>query len=288
MRNIKISIRLFIITIALLLFIQLPTFATTGKSTVSNLRIRKTPSTDGEVIDVLGLEDKVEILGEQGDWYNISFKKVNGYVSKTYITTDEDTKENNNSEGNSAQNQENNNSDANNTTEQTNGNEQNSNGNNEENNNTNESANSNQQEVKQEKPVNKVFKIAEKTQVTILPLLTSEVIGEVDKDENVNLINNAGLWAYIQTNKYSGWIRIDKLSTENVNVDNTDTTNNNSDNNQNTTSNVSKDNNQNVENNSNNNNNNQTNYSPKTMYAKSSGINVRSESNTSSEVVTSI
>ena len=49
-----------------------------------------------------------------------------------------------------------------------------------------------------------------------------------------------------------------------------------------------KDNNQNVENNSNNNNNNQTNYSPKTMYAKSSGINVRSESNTSSEVVTSI
>lgn len=288
MRNIKISIRLFIITIALLLFIQLPTFATTGKSTVSNLRIRKTPSTDGEVIDVLGLEDKVEILGEQGDWYNISFKKVNGYVSKTYITTDEDTKENNNSEGNSAQNQENNNSDANNTTEQTNGNEQNSNGNNEENNNTSESANSNQQEVKEEKPVNKVFKIAEKTQVTILPLLTSEIIGEVDKDENVNLINNAGLWAYIQTNKYSGWIRIDKLSTENVNVDNTDTTNNNSDNNQNTTSNVSKDNNQNVENNNNNDNNSQTNYSPKTMYAKSSGINVRSESNTSSEVVTSI
>lgn len=288
MRNIKISIRLFIITIALLLFIQLPTFATTGKSTVSNLRIRKTPSTDGEVIDVLGLEDKVEILGEQGDWYNISFKKVNGYVSKTYITTDEDTKENNNSEGNSAQNQENNNSDANNTTEQTNGNEQNSNGNNEENNNTSESANSNQQEVKEEKPVNKVFKIAEKTQVTILPLLTSEIIGEVDKDENVNLINNAGLWAYIQTNKYSGWIRIDKLSTENVNVDNTDTTNNNSDNNQTTTSNVSKDNNQNVENNNNNDNNSQTNYSPKTMYAKSSGINVRSESNTSSEVVTSI
>lgn len=288
MRNIKISIRLFIITIALLLFIQLPTFATTGKSTVSNLRIRKTPSTDGEVIDVLGLEDKVEILGEQGDWYNISFKKVNGYVSKTYITTDEDTKENNNSEGNSAQNQENNNSDANNTTEQTNGNEQNSNGNNEENNNTSESANSNQQEVKEEKPVNKVFKIAEKTQVTILPLLTSEIIGEVDKDENVNLINNAGLWAYIQTNKYSGWIRIDKLSTENVNVDNTDTTNNNSDNNQNTTSNVSKDNNQNVENSNNNDNNSQTNYSPKTMYAKSSGINVRSESNTSSEVVTSI
>lgn len=288
MRNIKISIRLFIITIALLLFIQLPTFATTGKSTVSNLRIRKTPSTDGEVIDVLGLEDKVEILGEQGDWYNISFKKVNGYVSKTYITTDEDTKENNNSEGNSAQNQENNNSDANNTTEQTNGNEQNSNENNEENNNTSESANSNQQEVKEEKPVNKVFKIAEKTQVTILPLLTSEIIGEVDKDENVNLINNAGLWAYIQTNKYSGWIRIDKLSTENVNVDNTDTTNNNSDNNQTTTSNVSKDNNQNVENNNNNDNNSQTNYSPKTMYAKSSGINVRSESNTSSEVVTSI
>lgn len=288
MKNIKNSIRLFIITIGLLLFIQLPTFATTGKSTVSNLRVRKTPSTDGEVIDVLGLEEKVEILGEQGDWYNISFKKVNGYVSKTYIAIDEDTKENNNSEGNSEQNQENNNSNANNTTEQTNGNEQNSNRGSEENNNISEPANSNQQEVEEEKTVIKIFKIAEKTQVSVLPLLTSEIIGEVDKGENVNLINNAGLWAYIQTSKYSGWIRIDKLSTENVNVDNTDTTNDNNDSNQNTIPNVSEDNNQNVENNSNNDNNSQTNYSPKTMYAKSSGINVRSESNTSSEIVTSI
>lgn len=282
MRNIKISIRLFIVTIGLLLFIQLPTFATTGKSTVSNLRIRKTPSTDGEVIDVLGLEDKVEILGEQGDWYNISFKKVNGYVSKSYITTDEDTKENNNSEENNAQNQ----GSANTQTEQTNGNEQNSQGTSEENN-ASEPADTKQQE---EKIVNKVFKIAEKTQVNILPLLTSEIIGEVNKDENVTLINNAGLWAYIQTKDYCGWIRIDKLSTENVNVDNTDTTKDNTDtNNQVTTPNNSENNNENNgDNSNNNNNNNQANYSTKTMYAKSSGINVRSESNTSSEVVTSI
>lgn len=282
MRNIKISIRLFIVTIGLLLFIQLPTFATTGKSTVSNLRIRKTPSTDGEVIDVLGLEDKVEILGEQGDWYNISFKKVNGYVSKSYITTDEDTKENNNSGENNAQNQ----GSANTQTEQTNGNEQNSQGTSEENN-ASEPADTKQEE---EIIVNKVFKIAEKTQVNILPLLTSEIIGEVNKDENVTLINNAGLWAYIQTKDYCGWIRIDKLSTENVNVDNTDTTKDNTDtNNQVTTPNSSENNNENNGDNSNNNNiNNQANYSTKTMYAKSSGINVRSESNTSSEVVTSI
>lgn len=282
MRNIKISIRLFIVTIGLLLFIQLPTFATTGKSTVSNLRIRKTPSTDGEVIDVLGLEDKVEILGEQGDWYNISFKKVNGYVSKSYITTDEDTKENNNSGENNAQNQ----GSANTQTEQTNGNEQNSQGTSEENN-ASEPADTKQEE---EIIVNKVFKIAEKTQVNILPLLTSEIIGEVNKDENVTLINNAGLWAYIQTKDYCGWIRIDKLSTENVNVDNTDTTKDNTDtNNQVTTPNNSENNNENNgDNSNNNNNNNQANYSTKTMYAKSSGINVRSESNTSSEVVTSI
>lgn len=272
MKKIKISIRLFVITIGLLLFFQLPAFASTGKSTASNLRIRKTPSTDGEVIDVLALDDEVEILGEQGDWYNISAKGVTGYVSKSYIASNENTNNNNNqSEENNTQNS--NNAQNNENNSQENSDELNNNQNSQENNSDEPTQNNVQEEV----IVNKVFKIAENTQVNILPVLTSEVIGEVKKDENVTLINNAGLWAYVQTQSFYGWVRIDKLSAENIDINNTAGT----DNNQNTTDN-------NADNSENNSNNQQNTYTPKTMYVKSTTINVRSEANTSSDIVTSI
>lgn len=272
MKKTKISIRLFVITIGLLLFFQLRAFASTGKSTASNLRIRKTPSTDGEVIDVLALDDEVEILGEQGDWYNISAKGVTGYVSKSYIASNENTNNNNNqSEENNTQNS--NNAQNNENNSQENSDELNNNQNSQENNSDEPTQNNVQEEV----IVNKVFKIAENTQVNILPVLTSEVIGEVKKDENVTLINNAGLWAYVQTQSFYGWVRIDKLSAENIDINNTAGT----DNNQNTTDN-------NADNSENNSNNQQNTYTPKTMYVKSTTINVRSEANTSSDIVTSI
>lgn len=302
MNKVKISIRLFVIIIGLLLFTQLPVFATEGTSTVTNLRIRKTASTNGEVIEVLAQDEKVEILEEEGDWYKISARGVTGYVSKTYVKVKEKPQENNNAQNNENNNQQVSEQPNNNQNVETNNNE---NTNNQQQANNNQQSNSNQQSI-----TNKVFKISENTQVNILPVLTSEVLGEVKKDEEVTLINNAGLWAYIKAKNFSGWIRIDKLSTENVNVDNTNTTDNTQKNEDNTQNNVDNtqnntDNTENTPNNSNvnasennsnssennnkeENNNQQNAYTPKKMYVKSTTINVRAESNTSSDIVTSL
>lgn len=51
------------------------------------LNIRSTPSTDSEVVGKLYVGTKAEILGEEGDWYQIRSGSVEGYVYKSYTVT---------------------------------------------------------------------------------------------------------------------------------------------------------------------------------------------------------
>ena len=279
MNKIKISIRLFVITIGLLLFIQLPVFAATGKSTGSCVRIRKAPSTDSEVLEVLATDDEVQILGKEGDWYKITAKGFTGYVSQSFIsTTDTISETDKKSEENNAQN--------NNQTSETTKNETKTENNQTENNQVDANGQKTSEENKPDTSTNKKYKITENTSVNILPVITSEYIGEVKKDEEVTLIINAGLWVYVESNNINGWIRIDKLSTENVNVD---TTENNTQKQEDKKDENKQENAQ--ENNKQEENNNAkiTNYnSPKTMYVKSAAVNVRSQANINSDVVDSL
>ena len=100
----KISIRLFIITIGMLLLLQVPVLAATGKSTATNVRVRKTASTESEVIELLGIDDVVEILGQEGDWYKVNFKGTIGYVSQSFISTNEKIEDNKQEENKTEEN----------------------------------------------------------------------------------------------------------------------------------------------------------------------------------------
>lgn len=51
------------------------------------LNIRFAPSTDSEVVGKLYVGTKAEILGEEGDWYQIRSGSVEGYVYKPYTVT---------------------------------------------------------------------------------------------------------------------------------------------------------------------------------------------------------
>ncbi len=321
MKKIKFSIRLFAIVLGLLLCMQMSSYATTGKSTGANVRIRKSASTDAEVIDLLGLDETVEILSKEGDWYKVSFKGKTGYVSQSLISTNEEIEANNSPEVNNQNVENNENSEglneqgntnlentdqqnSENTDQQNNENSENSDGqnnensNNEQNNNQNVDENTNQtttNETESNTVQNKVYKMAENADINILPVVTSEHIGEVKKDDEVTLISNAGLWVFIKAENVNGWIRIDKLSAENVSVgngnpngedtDNNETTDNN-ENGENTENNQNTDN--EIKNDENTNNEAENDYAPKTMYSKVEAVNVRSEANTSSEVVSSI
>lgn len=271
MKKIEISISsivkaIIIIIIGLLLIVPKVAFASTGKSNADIVRIRESASTNSEVLGVLDVNDVVEILGQEGDWYKINFKGTIGYVSKSFIST-----ENIENNVNNSQKTENNSVNTNND-ENTTNNEDTTNNAGNTTDGDNNTSNNTTPETTQTTTVSRVYKMAENCNVSILPTVTSEQIGQVKKDENVSMIINAGLWAYIKTENISGWVRLDKLSAEEV-------VNNNGNNQQQTTE---------PEKNENTNTATQTTFEQKTMYASSAGINVRSQSNTNSDAVDSL
>ncbi len=301
MKKFKISIRLFIITFIMLLFINCSVFATTGKSTGDTVRIRQSPSTDAEVIDLLALDETVEILGTEGDWYKVSFKGNTGYVSKSFISTsgntetnvDENTNETNSNENNNTQNSNQQNTEAN--SNEANNNVTNNNGtsndgvdNNEANSNEADSSQSadnlsnasdNSSNVTNTIPTRKIYKLAEDSQVNILPLISSEAIGDVKEGDSVTLIGCAGVWAYVKSGDVKGWLKLDKLSTEGVqevtdnemSEDDKDTTD--------STKNTEK---ENLDDEL------VVKVDAKTMYTSAVAVNLRSQANTSSNVVDSL
>ena len=58
----------------------------TGYVSADGLRVRKGPSTDTEEINSLSKNDKVEIIGQTGNWYKIKLNGKIGYVSVKYIS----------------------------------------------------------------------------------------------------------------------------------------------------------------------------------------------------------
>ena len=51
----------------------------------SNLRVRKSPSLNSEVMGALLNGEEISITGENGSWYEINYKGKKGYVSKSYV-----------------------------------------------------------------------------------------------------------------------------------------------------------------------------------------------------------
>ncbi len=91
MKKEKRIILLFLI----ILSISISSFAMTGEVIVSATRIREEASTSSEIVDTIYQEDKVEIMGDNGDWYQVSFNGKDGFIKKDFlkVTNEEPAKE---------------------------------------------------------------------------------------------------------------------------------------------------------------------------------------------------
>ena len=173
---------------------------TNGTVNTETLRLRKEPSTDSIVLELLSKDDKLEILEEKDEWYKVKFKDYTGYVSKEFISKNGEVKsseEKNNKENTTK------NTDENTATEGT-------------------------VDVKDKNAVTNV-----EVKVYILPLINSNVVTSLEQKTSVEIVNVAGGWAYVNVNNVSGWIRLDKLSisesSNNSNVSNSETDNSQTD-----------------------------------------------------------
>lgn len=263
----KTTILSIIIAISMIVFTT-KVQAATGKVTTETLNLRSKASTDSSVVKLLNMDDELEIISEEGNWYKVKVGENEGYVSKDYVKADKTS-------AGTITTTTTDNSGSNTTGEST------------------ESTNTNAKPTTSNTVTpNSTLKLEKDVTIKILPLINANNLGTAKAGDEVTVITTANNWIFIETSEIAGWIVKDSsvgqvTSSEDKNTgsstDNntTDTSNNddkgekqtdtktNTDNNDDTTS-------------------SDTNYTKTTKYINASSVYVRKEASTSAGIVTTL
>lgn len=259
----KKKLLIILIIIAILSVMTVISNATTnGVITGETVKLREGPSLDAGLVTLLSVDNKVEVLGKEGDWYQVRYRDYEGYVYADYIDVDGEVVDNT-----ATTNQVTNNTIENvvNTVENTVSNEVAP----QENVVDNNTITNTTVDTTNDEPQNSVIgtnqKILEEIELKILPLINAETLQTLTKDTIVTVDDEANGWAFISTDLVSGWIRVDKLTAEEANQTSTEQTNNTEPAEQTPAT-----------------------TEPQTGYISASSVNVRASASTSANVVTTL
>ena len=186
--NIKSIFIMAIISLASVLFINISLAANTGTINVDVANLRKTADAESTILEQITLNQEVEILGEEGDWYKVTYNKITGYVNKELVTVNsnpETTEENNQVNENRT----------------------------EENNQVNQNAIENKisTETTADIEIGKEYKIAENIKLKLIPSINATDVIELKIDESVTVTEVMNGWVCVETQTTKGWLRKDKL-----------------------------------------------------------------------------
>ena len=297
MHKLKKILYVLMITIAMIFIYTNIAKATTVEITTETLYLRAEATTESDIVDLISIGEECELLGEEGDWYQVKYGEHTGYISKEYAKVvggdsgDSNTSDTNNSnEENNADNNSNNGNEDNQTDNnsgsqesQTNSNDTNSDSNtNNSNSETsaegqtttdNQTAENTDSNTQSSEPVTATTK--QEVDVRIVPLINGSVVEKLKNNTEVTVINQINGWAYIQTDTISGWVRIDTLNIQETSSNN----DNSSDSNDNSSDNADTSDNQDS------NDTNTSDFEEKTMYTNNSATNIRKEASTDAEIL---
>ena len=178
--KIKNIIVMAVLGIAVLFFINISLAANTAKINVETANLREKADSNSKILEQLSLNEEVEILEKDGDWYKVKAKGITGYLRQDLITVKE------NSSNTETENKE----------PET----------------TQETETSKTEEPTTQSEDNETTKlVAEDTKLKIVPVINATDIIEVKKEEEVTITETINDWVCIQTKTTKGWIRKDKL-----------------------------------------------------------------------------
>ena len=188
--NIKSIFIMAIISLASLLFINISLAANTGVINVEVANLRETADAESTILEQISLNQEVEILGEEGDWYQVTYNRITGYVSKELVTVNSnpETTTNENNQANETTTEENNQTNTNVTEENT-------------------VSTENVEEIE----AGKEYKISENTKLKLIPSINATDVIELKTDETVTVTEIMNGWACVETQTTKGWLRKDKL-----------------------------------------------------------------------------
>ena len=184
----------FICLIFSLILLNYTVFGATGIITGKTVRLREEASTESKVLSTMKKNEKVEILGEVDNWYNVKFEDKTGYVSKDYVDVEEIT--DNSSEKVDEKKQEENTSNDNTQIE--------------DNKNTNELFNTTIE-------LGKEYVLQKNTNLRLKPNFSSLVLVELSANDKIIVNNQIGNWIEISISDKKGWILKNAIEVVKVN-----------------------------------------------------------------------
>ena len=162
------------IVVTFLIIMGTIVMASTGIVKSDGLNVRDNASTNANSIGTLNKNQKINIIGEENNWYKIDFEGNEGYVSGNYV-------------------------DVGNETEQTSGTQDNQ---------VNDNKN---EDIKNDSTDSEIKKTLNETDLYILPLVNTTKIKKIPAETEIRIISNNGKWLYIQVENDRGWIISNKI-----------------------------------------------------------------------------
>ncbi len=159
--------------------------ATQGVITGETVKLREQGNLQAKLVMLLSVNDKVEVLNKEEDWYQVQFEGKTGYVYQDYIKVDgivEEQKQPNKEDSMTTEN----------TEEKSGESEQN------------------------ESNVTVETIVTQDAFLKLIPLLQVSDNEKIAKDTKVTIQEERNGWCYIQTETVSGWIRKEKLQEKEI------------------------------------------------------------------------
>lgn len=169
--NKKAKIGLIILAV-IILTISTKVYATNGKANQETVRMRKEASTESSVVTLISLDEEVEVLSEEGEWYKIKYKTYTGYVRKDMLDVDGKTE--------TAQN-------------------------------TNSENTTSSEEIKDKIEIGYTGTIASKLDLKLVPSITSSNINTIEENSKITIKDIINKWSYVETDNKSGWVLTSKI-----------------------------------------------------------------------------
>lgn len=191
----KKKIEIAIIVFCVVLGIQMMSYAATGTITGETVKLRSGASMEAKLVTLLSVNNKVEVIEKDGEWYKVEIDGKTGYVNSGYIKVEGEVPE----AGNENEEPESSNTTSENiTTEQ-----------------PIEEPEDTQPETVEQNQENVMYPkqmiVSEKTVVRVIPLIQAMELGNIEENTKVMATEEINGWIYINSEFFSGWIRKEKL-----------------------------------------------------------------------------
>ncbi len=210
--NIKSILIIAIIGILSLVFFNTSFAAVTGKVNVDTANIRKNMDTDSAIIEQAFKGESVQIVEKNGDWYNVKYNGVQGYIKTDLVDVTENVAE----ATNTATVEEKKEEPAKTEETKTETTENNTT------NNAEQKVEENNVEQKQENAATEnenansiiegMYSTNADVKLKLIPLVNGNNIKDVSKDTTVNVLEVYNNWALAECGMDRGWLLYSKLT----------------------------------------------------------------------------